>query len=1592
MSVNQSALEQLAEDIDRISCDPESKKCFEAKQSEARKIIRVTNNGDFSENEAAEPLVGTLRWALQQTQKKQGKYEIRFSQSPKIANNSTKKGMNKWTIELYSPLPNIYRSDIIVNYSTPQDIILVPYDYADQGKGDDHHSGVRISQTNQNTSPDDEKYITAPKTAPILTVGDINYFYHDSQTATRSTSPKDVNLSTPSLKLNQVNFSSNTAAGGDAINGGGGGLGAGGGIVHLHGDLLIENAIFQRLQAIGGRGKHRSDQGVPDKFNNGGDSSRYDSMEEDNIEATIMGGKGGMGGYYSGGGKRKNNGEIMHPSIEKKVANNGRILKGEKTLNCSRSIFTGIHYCTKWELETNLNYSYGEDGSDGKFGFGGGGGAGGRGAFWKWVGFQETKDGGNGYALINNQTSLDPNDWGRGGDGGRGGFGGGGGGGGGGGAAILKKNYHKTLGITNYNINRWQKFGGFAGDGAAGGPLAQKGKNGQDSDYPERKPNWNQWEWNGGEPGNDGDDNGGLGGHGGNGAALGGSIALLGRNKQNLVLKNVKFIGSEVDAETDDLEKGRTIFQDYDFEQANNNSTIRADHDVEIIDKEIGTRRLNDVDNNHFEGLTIEAQREAVTNSMHQVVQQRNSIPMNTKYVDFSKLNRSIDNKSGINDTTIINVEYSTSHRSIDLFTDLSSDDNPLNELFRLATPDRTDSINEAHQSALAQAGATAQNTNMIKGGSAAIKTVKAGYDIYKTAKNAGATVESLLKSAGKLAGPITSGLLSIADPILGLIFGEMERQRKIAEAHNTHVRDLRENREVQRKLEERLNSKHQSRLATLDLQIDKERTEVKINNFTLGEDVIVFEGIPNDFSFEVERASGKIHLYVKGSSGASRQPVAQVALSTQSISDSSYDKFLPDDVLWKKQDQNGSSTWVWGVSNPNGPITIQRKTPQSFYAPRARNILIQPYAEETDQHTSTYTGNEDDTIRAQQSIVKNNKIKTNNGEDDIYPGEGEDTIDGGAGLDLVSYVGLGVPIEITATQEKLQKQTRVMVDESETLTDQSNLENIEFFEAFGPSKINLQDLNPRTRSDVYKMTSGAGSHLQGSKYHDVFELILQNIDQDKLNYSIKSEDFWHALPKGGETDLPRGWREKMIHHYKTLLEQFIEQNNPEDPNEIYTTDEFQQFLTTQPIMVVGLDRQESQSTFREAYGFHDFYAIPSTHHQPNSLKDEFKEFQFSLDPEIIEVVQFNKDSEIYTKEIDGSLETIVSTVSGNQGLDRLMTSFIDSPMPITAQHAENSAEDLVGWWNANDDSVEPLIRLHDIEVIDVALSEHDDKIDTNHWRHDEKKTFEELLIDGRAGNDTIQGGNGDDGLYGGDGDDQLDGFSGNDWIEGNQGVDLIDGGSGIDHLFGGADNDTIYGSEHSDLLEGNQGDDWLNGGSGFDLLVGGGGSDTLNGGKTDQVDRDEFGTDDYLLGKSGNDILIALDGSDTLKGGRGIDHYIVDHQTSITTIKQFDYESGEKLIISGCDLKRVNEIQEGLNLTIKSNNNDQFDVIIKGGFEPIAIDPTQPQSEEDIKREVIQELEDRNIFIHPFNSSDLDTSKSLSTIIAISNSNVIHC
>jgi Ca2+-binding RTX toxin-like protein len=190
-----------------------------------------------------------------------------------------------------------------------------------------------------------------------------------------------------------------------------------------------------------------------------------------------------------------------------------------------------------------------------------------------------------------------------------------------------------------------------------------------------------------------------------------------------------------------------------------------------------------------------------------------------------------------------------------------------------------------------------------------------------------------------------------------------------------------------------------------------------------------------------------------------------------------------------------------------------------------------------------------------------------------------------------------------------------------------------------------------------------------------------------------------------------------------------------------------------------------------------------------------------------------------------------------------------------------------VSAWTTNGKKVETLKFANgvdaDIDLVELAKTTPIDGTPNTNYMYADSNKF----------GSHMRGLGGTDILNGKDGDDILDGGAGNDTLNGDDGDDI---------LIGGAGDDTLFGKNGNDTLEGGVGDDTLSCGYGDDILKGGEDNDTYNytsGSGSDQIfetsgsDLLYVGSMDYRtlwFSKSGSDLKVSIIGTNddiTVKG-----------------------------------------------------------------------------------------------------------------------------
>ena len=176
---------------------------------QAREILVNTEKEDKGGN----PDITSLREAITEANK---------SNADKVFINFQKPSDDKsksWHIKPETPLPALLHKNIYINHSYPKNITI-----------------------DGSTLPNSKD---GARTYSLLTIGNYENISSDSS-------------SKPNVHLRHVNLVNNVIEGEKGSNGGGGGLAAGAGMSILQGDVVLENVVFQNLQATGGKGSQSS--------------------------------------------------------------------------------------------------------------------------------------------------------------------------------------------------------------------------------------------------------------------------------------------------------------------------------------------------------------------------------------------------------------------------------------------------------------------------------------------------------------------------------------------------------------------------------------------------------------------------------------------------------------------------------------------------------------------------------------------------------------------------------------------------------------------------------------------------------------------------------------------------------------------------------------------------------------------------------------------------------------------------------------------------------------------------------------------------------------------------------------------------------------------------------------------------------------------------------------------------------------------------------------------------------------------------------------------------------------------------------------
>ena len=221
--------------------------------------------------------------------------------------------------------------------------------------------------------------------------------------------------------------------------------------------------------------------------------------------------------------------------------------------------------------------------------------------------------------------------------------------------------------------------------------------------------------------------------------------------------------------------------------------------------------------------------------------------------------------------------------------------------------------------------------------------------------------------------------------------------------------------------------------------------------------------------------------------------------------------------------------------------------------------------------------------------------------------------------------------------------------------------------------------------------------------------------------------------------------------------------------------------------------------------------------------------------------------------------------------------------------------------------------------------------------------------INGKRGNDILQGTKradwmdgreGNDQMHGGDGNDELHGNVGDDWLYGDSGNDRLLGEAGTDHLYGGDGDDTLNGGDGNDYEEGGAGNDWVNAGAGADTVIGGDGNDTVDGDAGADTATGGAGADEFFFQYQSDAVVgdVITDftvGEDYLLGGGGW-----DANAAQAGFQQWEYVGSAPAAALADGNGQATVSYEGTDTVLRLYNNDgdlnaDFTLAFNGSFTP---------------------------------------------------------
>ena len=633
--------------------------------------------------------------------------------------------------------------------------------------------------------------------------------------------------------------------------------------------------------------------------------------------------------------------------------------------------------------------------------------------------------------------------------------------------------------------------------------------------------------------------------------------------------------------------------------------------------------------------------------------------------------------------------------------------------------------------------------------------------------------------------------------------------------AINEYQEEIRQNNANIKELAEKTKP-NRNLVSAKPINVGTSRSVVRIDNFTIGEDVLYLEGFTKDYGpkFTIGPLSQggdsknlksiEIHTSNKANQGNAATRIAELTFDPGNV------KFTNDPLAYLESLttwDNASKRWVI-----NTMVTKTKESSQiTSGGPAGELIILErpldvPYTQEWKVTTQNY----DDIVLGTDG---NESISTSGGNDQIFPGLGRDTISGGSSFDWVNYLDIQKPIHVVGgvsddpnnPKSISQHDVSFLNIDDENRELKATLAAVESISAFGASKFDMKNLPipsgvKNSNETAYVVRTGSGSQIDGSTHSDHF------------------------------------------------IVSFMEDENSSE------------YLSTSPIKIRPVDVSDKT----RSYQMLDSPSIIS-----GGGGDDQLTFAYDTDSPDLEMVE--------VRNVDENLKGFQAIVQDNQTIVAFVKDIESNNIKIASDSEHDEKFVLkhgdivlnVGSMLREDYKTVKESGELDFEQINSQIDESGQEVNGTGSSDGLTGTPESDAFSGFGGDDHFDSGNGSDLLDGGSGNDKLHGMSGRDIIRGGKGHDYIDGGKhgdllhghvGNDVILGGDGKDYVHGGKHHDSLRGHSGNDYLFGNAGKDIIVGGKGDDFIAGGKGLNRVKGGKGSDTFYLQHGGRQIIEDFD------------------------------------------------------------------------------------------------------------------------------------